>query len=184
MVLISILPICCFYSDLFPVDSGSHVPSLRHQSSWAPLPVASLRAVDASAPFSSDVFSSDPSLADDLAAAAVRNPAAPLAHIAGRSDVPFVGIDPWWRGSSALLSFRLFLPILLLLFVSLCFHLCCSLCYSFYFFSKSSCQSSSSLGYARAYSSSAGPSTFQPFSWRCPAEVSCKSLSPGSSASF
>ncbi|KAM0915483.1 hypothetical protein ACQ4PT_010818 [Festuca glaucescens] len=60
--------------DLFHVDNGSHVPSLRDQSSWTPLPVASLRAVDVPGPSSSDVFSSDPSVADVFAADVVRNP--------------------------------------------------------------------------------------------------------------
>jgi hypothetical protein len=92
------------------------VASLRHQRSWTPLPAASLRAVDAPGPSSSDVFPSDPSLADDLAADGVRTPAAPPAHIAGRSDVPVVGIDPWWRGSSTSLSFCIFPVVFLLLF--------------------------------------------------------------------
>jgi hypothetical protein len=115
--LISILLISCFCSDLFPVDNGSHLPSLRDQSSWTPLPVASLRAVDAPGPSSADVYPSDSSLADALAADDVQSPAIPFAHITRRPDVPAAGIDRWWRGSSTLLSFHtsrafflLFLP--------------------------------------------------------------------------
>ncbi|XP_047090929.1 uncharacterized protein LOC124702809 isoform X2 [Lolium rigidum] len=72
--------------DLFPVDNGSHLPSLRDQSSWTPLPVASLRAVDAPGPSSADVYPSDSSLADALAADDVRSPAIRFAHITRRPD--------------------------------------------------------------------------------------------------
>lgn len=132
--LISILPISCFCSDLFPVDNGSDVPSLRDQSSWTPLPVASLRAVDAPGPSSADVFPSDAFLADALAADAARNPAVPSAHIARWPDVPVVGTDPWWRGSSTLLSSCTSRAFFLLLFASLRFHLCFSFWYSFHLF--------------------------------------------------
>jgi hypothetical protein len=46
----------------------------------------------------------------------VRNPATPPPHIAGRLDVPAVGVDPWWRGSSTSLSFCIFPVVFLLLF--------------------------------------------------------------------
>jgi hypothetical protein len=150
------------------VDNGSHLPSLRDQSSWTPLPVASLRAVDAPGPSSADVYPSDSSLADALAADDVRFLL--LISLGGQMCQLRELID------GGVVRPPCFLSTLLVLFFS-CFCLTMfsyvfSFRYSFHFFRKSSWQSSSSSGYARAYGSSTGPSTFEPFSWRHPAEVS------------
>lgn len=77
---VSISPFCYFSPGLLRVDNAARVPSLQNQNSWTPLPMASLAAVDAPGPSSSDVLCFHPSIADASTARAPWNPAVPPVH--------------------------------------------------------------------------------------------------------
>jgi hypothetical protein len=65
--------------------------------------MASLAAVDAPGPSSSDVLCFHPSIADVSTAHARRNPEVPHVHAVPQTNGPAVGVNPCWRGSSTLL---------------------------------------------------------------------------------